>query len=206
MALGPPQAHYTRLTRHYRPAVELARLILRNFTVDFGPHEVRARGFFVDMARIFEDFMVIALREALGLSVSAFPQEVEGRKLSLAHGRRINLEPDLSWWNGERCIFIGDVKYKKTPSTTGVKHPDLYQLLAYAQATDLRHGLLVYAAGPEVGGGEYAIVNSDKILRVRTLDLAHEPVRVLRDVDEIASEIRATTLGDLRPARALAPA
>jgi 5-methylcytosine-specific restriction enzyme subunit McrC len=184
-----PEVRYTRLTAHYRIAVELARLILRGLTVELGPSEVRARGFFLNMAQVFEDFLVIALREALGLSERSFPQGAQGRTLRLDRAGRIRLEPDLSWWERGRCVFVGDAKYKRTPAPTGVKHPDLYQLFAYAQAADLQTGLLVYAAG-ESEPGQYRIVHSDAVLEVRTLQLMQSSSEVLAEVAELGAWIR----------------
>ena len=56
----------------------------------------------------------------------------------------MRLAPDLTWWDGTRCTFVGDAKYK---NLTGRRVPnaDLYQMLAYATALDLPGGLLVYA-------------------------------------------------------------
>ena len=39
-----------------------------------------------------------------------------------------------------RASFVGDLKYKRT-QVDEVKHPDIYQLLAYTIATDLPTGL-----------------------------------------------------------------
>ena len=47
----------------------------------------------------------------------------------------MRLAPDLSWWDGPTCTFVGDAKYK---NITGERVPnaDLYQLLAYATALE----------------------------------------------------------------------
>ena len=189
-ASAVPSFTYNRLTEHYRPAVELARLILRGFSVEVGGGSKSSRGFFLDTAQMFEDFVVIALREALELSEQSFPQEARGRKLFLDRGQRVKLEPDLSWWTAGQCVFVGDAKYKRTPPSSGVKNPDLYQLLAYTQATGLTRGLLVYAAG-EDEEARYSIAGSETELEVRTLDLDQEPARLLEQVGSIAARIRA---------------
>src|SRR5262249_22817668 len=119
----------------------------------------------------------------------SLPQGAAGRRLTLDEAGRIRLEPDFSWWDQGQCIFVGDVKYKRTPDTAGVKHPDLYQLFAYAQATGLSTGLLIYAAG-EDPERSYAIVRSDKLLRVRTLDLEVDPGQVLDQIDALADLVR----------------
>lgn len=188
VASSVPTVRYTRLTEHYRPAVELASLVLRNFSLEIGHGAVSARGFFVDTAKLFEDFVVIALREALGLSLRAFPQGSRDHRLYLDDGCRVRLEPDLSWWEEGRCVFVGDAKYKRTPAISGVKNPDLYQLFAYAQATGLSRGMLVYAAG-EAPETSYRIAHSEKLLEVHTLDLDQDPQQLLIQVGELAGRI-----------------
>ena len=63
-----PPVSYTRLNQHYRPAVELARLILRDSSWDLRHGAARASSFFLDMSRVFEEFVHVALREALAES------------------------------------------------------------------------------------------------------------------------------------------
>ena len=58
----------------------------------------------------------------------------------------MRLAPDLTWWDGPTCTFVGDAKYKNV-SGERVPNADLYQLLAYATALDLPGGLLAYARG-----------------------------------------------------------
>ena len=65
--------------------------------------EVRAASFLIDMNRVFEDFVVVALREALGLT--ARPRIPPG--CARPHGfmarqstGKWRLEPDISWWDG----------------------------------------------------------------------------------------------------------
>ena len=102
------------------------------------------------------------------------------------HGR-VALEPDFSWWQAKRCCFLGDVKYKRV-NVPGIKHPDLYQLLAYTVATDLPNGLLVYAAG-EGKPRTHEVVILGKRLEVVALDLAGTPEEVLGQIDTLADRI-----------------
>ena len=66
--------------------------------------------------------------------------------MTLDHQGRVSLRPDLTWWDGPKCLFVGDAKYK---NLTGARVPnaDLYQMLSYATALGLPAGLLVYAHG-----------------------------------------------------------
>lgn len=184
-----PEILYTRLNEHYRPAVELARLVLRSTSFEFLHGRAVASSFLVDMSEVFESFVAIALRERLRIPERAFPRGARGHPLHLDRAKLIRLEPDLSWWDGPVCRFVGDVKYKRVQAT-GVLHPDLYQVLAYCIATDLANGLLIYAAGeaPQV---RHEVVRIGKDLHVVTLDLGGSQESVLDQVAALAGRIRA---------------
>lgn len=183
-----PEVHWTRLNERYRSAVELAKLILRAVSFELGHGATPASAFLLDMNQVFENFVVVALRDALRLSERSFPQGNAGRWLALDARGRVRLKPDLSWWEGNRCVFVGDVKYKRV-NVTGVLHPDLYQLLAYAIAGDLPGGLLIYAAG-EREPAIHEIVNAGKRLDVVTLDLSGSPEHILAQIAGVAGRVR----------------
>ena len=188
-----PEVRYTRLNEHYRKAVELARLILRFLSIEMRHGAVAGRGLLFNMADVFEEFVYEALREELSVPRHIFVRQVKGQYLRLDEESSLKLKPDLSWWDGDRCLFVGDVKYKRTLPVAGVQHPDIYQLLAYATASDLVTGLLIYAAG-EAEKREYTIRNSDKVLSVRTMELGSKPEAIFDQVSELAREIRSRVL------------
>ncbi len=182
-----PEIHYTRLNDHYRPAVELAKLILRSASFELRHGRLRASAFLVDMNRVFENFVVVALREALRVTERAFPQGNRGRRLYLDEGRRVSLRPDISWWE-QGCTFVGDVKYKDAPPD-GIVHADLYQLLSYVVATGLPGGLLIYGAGGVSAVHEVVLLG--KRLEAASLDLTESPEGILRQVGELAARVRS---------------
>lgn len=183
-----PRVHYSRLNERYRPAVELARLILQSTSFEAPHGDVEASAFVINMNKAFEDFVVLALRDALDVGEREFPQGAKGKALFLDVSQDIWLEPDISWWQGAECVFVGDVKYKKV-NAEGIKHPDLYQLLAYSVSADLPAGMLIYAAG-EGEPASHDTVNVGKRLEVVTLDLAGTPDQILRQIHSLASRIR----------------
>ncbi len=186
---GAPEVQYTRLNSHYRPAVELARLIIDNSSLELFHGEVAGASFLLDMNKVFERFLFVALREALGLPGRVWRS---GERLTLDVDGKIRLEPDLSWWDGGRCRFVGDAKYKRiTP--TGFQHADIYQMLAYCTAADLPSGLLVYAAG-ESEPGVYRIRKADKVIEVDSLDLGGKPEDILTEVKRIAEKVKQHSL------------
>jgi 5-methylcytosine-specific restriction enzyme subunit McrC len=189
-----PVIVWTRLNEHYRHAVSLSQLVLRHcafeLPVDENGRRVHASSFLVDMNRVFEDFVRTAVRERLGLSEQAFPRGGKHPRLTLddrgAETGRIKLEPDLSWWEGPDCVFVGDVKYKRTGRHG--ENPDLYQLLAYTVAADLPNGLLVYAAG-EDAPTKHVVRHLNRTLEVMALDLAGTPDQLLAQTTVVANRI-----------------
>jgi len=183
-----PEPIWTRLNGRYRPAVSIARLVLDGAGLDISAGSITATGVLFDMAAVFENFVVTALRESLGATFRSFPQGAAGRRLHLDEEGGIALKPDLSWWVNDRCVFVGDCKYKRA-TAEGVPNADLYQLLAYTTALNLRDGLLVYAAG-EHPGGSHAVTHADKRLHITTLDLAGSPAYVLARIASLGDRIR----------------
>ena len=200
---GVPTVAYSPLNRRYRPALELARLILRDASLDLGAGSAPGACFLLDMDRVFEDFITTALRDALDLSVRAFPHGCAGRKLTLDAASSLPLLPDLSWWEDGRCVFAGDVKYKRTRHG---EQADLYQVLAYSTAAGLPAGLLVYAAGPDHLAATYGMPgqlavhevphagNTGKALHVTALDLNGSPSDILAQVALLAQRVRRLRL------------
>ena len=182
-----PEVAFDRLNGHYRGVVALARLVLRHGAFESGRGGVRARGFLMDMNTVFQEFLTQALREELGASPRTLRSDRELEKLTLDHGRRVTLEPDLTWWDGPTCTFVGDAKYK-TLTSHRVPNSDLYQMLSYATALDLPGGLLVYAQG-EVDDASYGVRHSGKRLDVASLNIAGTLDETLRNVRTIAKRV-----------------
>ena len=181
-----PAVAFDRLNEHYQRVVELSRLILRHGAFESGRGSVRASGFLMDMNVVFQEFVTQALREALGVSEHAFCERTIN---SLDEGGEVRLRPDLTWWDGTSCVFVGDAKYK---NLTGERVPnsDLYQMLAYATALDLPGGLLVYAQG-EADTETYNVWHCGKRLETAALDLSGTLDDVLVRVKGIAQQVAA---------------
>ena len=185
-----PAIRYTRLDEHYRPAVELARLIIENSSLELFGGKVSGASFLIDMNVVFEQFLYVALGEALNLTRDRWQHQA---RLKLDKGGSINMEPDLSWWasrpgGGTLPRFVGDAKYKKL-DTPGFRHADIYQMLAYCTAADLPSGLLIYADG-EGEPAKYRIDHAEKTIEVAALDLSGAPEAILGDVERLAERVR----------------
>lgn len=182
-----PTVSYDRRSMRYRPAVELARLILGESSFDLAHGTVAASAFLIDMNKVFEDFVVVALREALGVSDRVLVQGARLRPLHLDVAGRISLLPDISLWQESKCVFVGDVKYKRLQSAA-FPNADLYQLAAYAIATELPSGMLIYAAGDDKPTS-HEVVHIGKRLETVMLDLATSPEDLLGQISRLATAI-----------------
>ena len=179
-----PETRFTRLNEHYRDVLALAHLILRHSAFSAARGAVRASGFLVNMNDLFQQFLTVTLREALGVSSETLRSE---REVEFDEDGRAGLKPDLSWWDDDICTFVGDAKYKNLTSDR-VPNADLYQLLAYATAFNLPGGLLVYAQG-EADAWPYRVKRTSKRLEVMALDLSGTLDDVLQRVDDVAARV-----------------
>ena len=145
----------------------------------------------MDMNVVFQEFATQALRQELDLSERVFRSDSDSGvgNMALDEAGRVKLKPDLTWWEGHSCVFVGDAKYK---NITGDRIPnaDLYQMLAYATALDLPGGLLIYAEG-EADAATYRVLHAGKRLEVAALDLAGRLDDVLVRVEQLAKQIVA---------------
>ena len=184
-----PEVAFDRLNDHYREVVTLARLVLRHAAIEVGRGRVRAAGFLMDMNKVFQEFVTRALRDELGLSERTFRSDEEKSGVFLDERGRVALKPDMSWWDGRTCRFVGDAKYKRVQDER-VPSADLYQLLAYATALDLPGGLLVYAGG-EAEEVVHQVRHAGKQLEVAALDLSGTIGDLQARIRELAVRVRA---------------
>ena len=181
-----PDVRFDRINEHYRDVVGLSRLILRHSAFESERGTARAAGFLMDMNTLFQEFVTVALREALGVSEQVF---VEKKIDTLDDDGKIHLRPDLTWWHGRDCQFVGDAKYKGIENES-VPNADLYQLLAYVTALNLPGGLLIYAQG-KAETATYTVRNSGRRLEVAALNLGGSLDAVLKRVDVLAERVKA---------------
>ncbi len=183
-----PEIGFDRLNKHYRGVVALARLILRHSEYQSTRGDIRARGFLVDMNKLFQEFLTRALRETLRISPRIFRSDRGLPAVTLDEAGQVKLQPDLSWWESGECTFVGDAKYKRV-SDERVSNADLYQLLAYATALDLPGGMLIYAKG-EADPIIHQVRHSGKRLEVAALDLSRSFDDILNQVEDLADRVK----------------
>lgn len=171
----------SRLNLRYQPALELAEMILtgHSFEQRIGPLQVT--GYLFNMATIFEDFVTVALREAM--------KPYGGRshlqyRAHLDEAETVPVRPDFVWSQRGVPRIVIDAKYKAEKSS-GFPQPDLYQLLAYCTVLGLPVGHLVYAKGNEEER-EHVVQHVGTRIIAHTLDLAAAPAELLESVQVLA--------------------
>ncbi|MHB9757465.1 McrC family protein [Streptomyces sp. BYX5S] len=180
----------SRLNSRYQPALRLAEAVLRSTSPEHRPGPLALDGFLLDMNKLFEDFVTVALREALREhGLTARLQDVHHLDL----GGRVRMKPDLVVYaaDGRTPVAVVDAKYKteKPYKSDGYPNADLYQALAYATVLGLREAHLVYAAGrlPE-RATEVRGTGGLRLLQ-HSLDLTSEPAALLRTFRELAARL-----------------
>jgi 5-methylcytosine-specific restriction enzyme subunit McrC len=100
----------TRLNARYHTALRLAELVIRATSVEHGPGGVAVNGFLLDMPRLFEDFVTVALREAL---VAAYGGRVDDQdRNDFDEAGQVVLRPDIVWKIHGSAVAVIDAKYK----------------------------------------------------------------------------------------------
>lgn len=200
----------SRLNARYVPALRLAELVLRGASFDLSRGAVRASGFMVNMPTVFEDFVTVALGEAL-VGHSGGTAVLQDADWRLDEAGAVRLRPDLVWYPGPSGggrkrggakgggVRLGgrggfgvpgvvvDAKYK-AEKPSGFPNADIYQLLGYCTALGLTEGHLIYAKGNE-DGCSYRIPAAEVTITAHTLDLEAAPRDLLGQVGALAGRI-----------------
>ena len=188
-----PGWHATRLNARYHAALRLAELVLRATSVEHEAGAVAVNGFLLDMPRLFEDFVTVALREAL---VSAYGGRVHDQDQNhFDEARQVRLRPDIVWKIRGSPVAVIDAKYK-AERPAGYPNADLYQLLAYCTVLGLRSGHLVYAQGNEKPA-RHLVRRSGIEIFCHAVDLDQEPdvlISQMRDLAQMIAAARLTAL------------
>lgn len=180
----------TRLNARYHTALRLAEIVLRASSFEQAPGRVVANGFLFDMWQVFEDFVTVALEEAMARHGGRVVRQDRAHHLDRADA--VRLIPDLVWYADGRPRGVVDAKYK-AERPDGFPGPDLYQMLAYCTVLGLPRGHLVYAKGNEVPA-VHAVRNTGTELVCHALDLAQPPTGLLAQIDRIAADVAADRL------------
>jgi len=184
-----PAWQLSRRNSRYQPALRLAELVLRATSVENARGAVAVNGFLLDMPRLFEDFVTVALREEIEIAYGGRIVAQSQHHLDMAG--RVVLRPDIVWQVGGAPVAVIDAKYK-AQKPSGYPNADLYQLLAYCTVLGLRTGHLVYAAGNEEAA-RHVIRQAGTEIICHALDLDQSPTTLLAKIGDLVQKIAAAT-------------
>lgn len=191
LPLGSPLPRWapTRLNTRYHGALRLCELILRHVAARVGGDGIDVASFVVTMPQVFEDFVTLALREALRREPGATRAQYKTFLAGEGDWRR----GDVPMWidlahvdRSGRPRLIFDAKYKYADGAG--PNADLYQMLAYSTALAVPDAWLVYADGSRGAPQPFRIKNTEVTVWSCSLDLAQHPREVLGQVDAVARE------------------
>jgi len=130
---------YNRQSMDYQSIHRLCRLFLDGASLSEDAGDRSFDGFLFDMNVLFEQFITRALKQRLGLPFRLDDQV----QVKLDRENTVRIRPDLVISRDGTRVLVADCKYKRL-HTGEHRHHDLYQLLAYCTAFELREGLLIY--------------------------------------------------------------
>ncbi|UZI29793.1 McrC family protein [Streptomyces sp. VB1] len=185
-----PRWRAGRLNHRYQPALRLAETILRGSSVEHGAGGVSVDGYLIDTHKIFEDFVCVALREALAQHGGR--TALQARGVHLDEDRNVTMRPDLVWYgDGGESRAVADAKYK-AEKPEGFPDADLYQMLAYCTALGLPDGHLVYARGYEPSV-KHQVRNAGIRIHQHALALDRPPGELLAEIAALAHTMAGGT-------------
>jgi 5-methylcytosine-specific restriction enzyme subunit McrC len=180
----------TRLNARYHTALRLAELVLRATSVEHEFGGVAVNGFLLDMPKLFEDFITVALREALVPTYGGRVADQDRNHFDEAG--QVLVRPDIVWKIRGSAVAVIDAKYK-AEKPAGYPNADLYQLLAYCTILGLRNGHLVYAKGNEKPA-RHVVYRSGIEIFCHAIDLSLEPGGLLVQMHDLAGLISSARL------------
>ena len=173
---------FTRLNRHYEPALRLAALVLRNTSLLDRVGSADASAFLLDMPTLFQRWLGDRLARHLRSRLAVEPEPT----VHLGERRRVPMYPDLVFLDlGGAVAYAGDAKYKLTSDGRG-RNADYYQLFAYLTALRLREGVLVYCQADGAPEREVVVRHSGIRLWTYPLSLAGSAHEVEASVADLA--------------------
>ncbi|MGY5052488.1 McrC family protein [Streptomyces sp. 900105755] len=180
-----PDWRPTRLNARYHTALRLARVVLQNASAEHAHGGLRIDGFLFDMNKLFEDFVTVALREALrGSGRTSRLQDAH----HLDEAAEVRMRPDFVLYGADGApAAVVDAKYK-TEKRGGFPETDLYQMLAYCTALGLREGHLVYARG-NASHAAHRVRHAGILIHQHALDLDQQPAGLLADIATLARQM-----------------
>lgn len=187
-----PRWHRNRLNERYHAALGLAEVLLRHSSTRPAGDGAHMSAFVVVMWKVFEDFVTVALAEALadrpGRTQAQLPAYLTGDGdwgCGDPH-RDVTMAVDLVHHDpGGQPRVVFDAKYKLASAAGRYANADHYQMLAYCVALQVPVAWLLYAgAGSDV---PRQIKSVGVQVISAPLDLRQPPDKLLARVQDVAS-------------------
>ncbi|MFJ9790385.1 McrC family protein [Streptomyces globosus] len=180
-----PSWQPSRLNARYQPALRLARAVLDGSSPEHTHGQLAIEGFLFDMNKLFEDFVSVALREALrGSALTCRLQDPH----HLDEADAIRMKPDFVAYDSAGLpVAVADAKYK-AEKRDGYPDSDLYQMLAYCTALGLSEGHLIYAKG-NAPHAAHTVRHAGIRLHQHALDIGRDPVGLLAEIASLSRQM-----------------
>lgn len=138
---------YSRNTERYRTALQLARLIILNYSPDLRGGREHVLAILFDMPMLYEEYVYRLLKKAAQGSVTRVSRQ-ESAVFWEGSGMRKNIRPDIVI-DHQSQRFVLDTKWK-IPSDGRPSDADLKQMYAYNLQFGSKHSFLIYPkTGPQ---------------------------------------------------------
>lgn len=185
-----PDAHrlfsrlaYHRLNDPYRPALELARLLLDQLTFSGTPGSELFLAFLIEMNQLFQDYVTVEISAAarnwgLGvLSLPSYPLDWDGI---------FKVIPDVVLTRNGIPLLVVDAKYKLEEAQN-----DIYQMVSYCHALGIDRAVLVHPRNHSELPTEAIIRGPGAIsLAYMGLDLTGGPAQLADQSKRMASQVK----------------
>jgi len=180
---------FHRLNTSYKPALQVARLILDFLSFSGLAGENPFLAYLIDMNQLFEDYLSVVIEEELFRSdISVRLQKFH--KLDVS--RKINIKPDIILFRKDIPFLVIDAKYKIKAA-----QDDIYQMVAYCHGVDVKNAMLIHPKTEETfhklirikGSGEFSI-------KYKSIDLNGEPEELEENSRALINEIVQEYGGD----------
>jgi len=203
-----PRWQPTRLNDRYHSALGLAEVLVRNSSTRVTATGVEMSAFVVVMWKVFEDFVTVALSDALAdrpgsvrpqlpaylTGEGGWSQGMTGKGADDPHGD-VSMAVDVVHLDqGGTPQVIFDAKYKLASSTGEYANADHYQMLAYCTALQVLVAWLIYA-----GGGK----DIRRKVKNTEVEVVAAPINLRQSPEDVLARIRQIALAALSETPAL---
>jgi 5-methylcytosine-specific restriction enzyme subunit McrC len=138
----------TRITKPYKTALEIARLIILNFAPNITNGRENMLALLFDMNSLWEEYILIMLkRSCKEKAYTAFGQR------SKPFWNSMTIRPDIVIQEKENTLFIIDTKWKKLDNSKP-SIDDLRQMYAYNKYWNCHTSMLLYPIAKDIKSNE----------------------------------------------------